>query len=354
MRKRTTLILISLICLIGITGCIHLDPLPSGPVDVPLDLFVDAGIGNDAAGDGSAPSPFRTISRALRYLYNKPGVDEGGLRPEPFTTIHIAPGIYNSNLGETDLSLNKIRLIGEGGSRDDVKIVTNIRACAQFEVAHVTVFGSIGLSEKDGIWGETTSIIEDTWVERISIDHYSPRLEIRDSQIEGLNSNATSDISVSNCRFIGASGLQIFGYQAMSILVTDCVFEGVSHEAVIVSGSNITISNCTISDCGGGISLALEPGGYYLLADTTVISCGRGLQISGKASGNISTSGSVRVAGSSECNLHDARDPYAGVLEIGPIQWDLPAPTGTVHGPTPSDKGANYWINSEGNSLRFQ
>lgn len=356
MRKRNTLILIStaVVCLIGITGCIHVDPLPSGPADVPLDLFVDAGGGNDAAGDGSATSPFRTISRALRYLYNKPGVDEEGLRPEPYTTIHIAPGIYNANLGETDLSLNKVRLVGEGGSRDEVKIVTNISAAAQFEIAHVSILGAIGLSEKDGIWGATATKIEDSWVERLSIEHYSPRLEIRDSQIELMSSNATSDISVINCLFIGRSGgLQVFGNQNMTILVTDCVFEG-CNVGIMAVGRDVTISRCTISDCGVGISLGIELGGSYLLADTTATSGEWGLSIWGKTGGSIATSGTVRISGSSQSNLHDARDPYSGVFEVGPIQWDAPAPNGTVHGPTPLDKGANYWIDSDGNSLRFQ
>ncbi|MCK5827013.1 right-handed parallel beta-helix repeat-containing protein [Candidatus Bipolaricaulota bacterium] len=356
MSRRVSLILISvaILCLLGLAGCMHLDPLPSGPADVPLDLFVDAGGGNDAAGDGSATSPFKTISRALSYLYNKPGVDEEGLRPEPYTTLHIAPGIYNANLGEKDLSLNKVRLIGEGSSRDEVKIVTSVFAAAECEIAHLSVLGPINLSEKHEIWGAEVTRFEDIWADQVRGEHYSPRLEIRDSHIGTMILHASNDVSVINCLFIGPSGLRILGNQAMSILVADCVFEGLRNEAVLVVGDDVIISRCTITDCGGGITLGIDLGGSYLITDTTVTSCDWGLHIVGNAGGSLHTSGTVQISGNENCNFCDARDPYSGVFEIGPIQWDPPAPVGTVHGPTSSDKGANYWINSEGNSLQFQ
>ena len=354
MSRRVSLILISvaILCLLGLAGCMHLDPLPSGPADVPLDLFVDAGGGNDASGDGSATSPFKTISRALSYLYNKPGVDEEGLRAEPYTTIHIAPGIYNANLGETDLSLNKVRLIGEGGSREEVKIVTNINASAQFEIAHVSVFGDINLSERHDIWGKTVTKFEDVWADSIRTRLYEPRLEIRDSQIGEMVAYSANDISVVNCLFIDLYGLRITGQQGKVVLISDCVFEGCA-DAINASG-HVTISGCTISDSTWGITLWIVPGGSYSITDTTVTSCSLGLLIGGKTGGSILTSGSVRISGSSKCNLLDGRDPYSGMLEIGPVQWDAPAPTGIVYGPTPEDMGANYWIGSEGNSLQFQ
>jgi Protein of unknown function (DUF1565) len=64
--------------------------LLSAPCLALNDLFVDALLGDDALGNGSASTPYRTVTRAL--------LDASGPGP---TAVHLAPGTYNQGLGET-------------------------------------------------------------------------------------------------------------------------------------------------------------------------------------------------------------------------------------------------------------
>ncbi|HRQ38218.1 MAG TPA: PKD domain-containing protein [Chloroflexota bacterium] len=66
--------------------------------------YVDAVNGNDVTGDGSQAAPWRTISHALSQVTG------------PDVEIHVAPGTYNTALGETFPIVMEpaVRLIGDG------------------------------------------------------------------------------------------------------------------------------------------------------------------------------------------------------------------------------------------------
>jgi parallel beta-helix repeat protein len=59
------------------------------PPTYAIDLYVNANTGNNLTGDGSEANPWKTITFALNQF------------PASSHIIHVAPGIYNTSLGET-------------------------------------------------------------------------------------------------------------------------------------------------------------------------------------------------------------------------------------------------------------
>ena len=339
------------LCLL--TGCTTLEPDPFAPVEVPLHLYVDATTGSDASGTGSASSPFKTITQALRFLYDIPGVDENRPRPEESTVIHIAAGLYNTNLGEGNILLNKVELEGEGADREDVQIAVEIEAQGPCKLTHVRLYGTIYLREPGDRGPEGEARLEDVRAEMIWVEDYGQHVQVVDCQFDSLHANLVKHVSVINCRIVGGRGIYVAALPGGSIQVEDSLVDD-SSDAVVATADNVTVSNCTIRDCFIGLTLHITSGGHYQLSDISVSDCSYGFIVSGQVAGRINVSGRAAVSGSAKADVLDERDAFSGLLEFGAMHWSAPKPSGVVDGPTNGPTSAGYQINSEGNSLRFE
>ncbi|MBI4559568.1 MAG: DUF1565 domain-containing protein [Candidatus Hydrogenedentes bacterium] len=75
---------------------------PTNPADPIHEIYVDAVLGNDLTGNGTALLPFKTIGRAMEYTGN------GGTSAYPFL-IHIRPGTY----AEKVILVPYVQLVGD-------------------------------------------------------------------------------------------------------------------------------------------------------------------------------------------------------------------------------------------------
>jgi len=339
------------LCLL--TGCTELEPDPLAPIEVPLHLYVNASTGNDATGTGSASSPFRTITQALRFLYGIPGVDEDRPRPEEWTAVHVAPGLYNANLGEGNILLNKIELLGEGADRDGVQIAVDVEAQGPCKLTHLSLYGAVYLREPGDRGPEGEARLEDVHAEMIRIEDYGQRVQVVDCQFDELRANLVKHVSVINCEIVGGRGIYVAALPGGSIQVEDSLVDD-SSDAVVATADNVTVSNCTIRNCFIGVTLHIASGGHYQLSDISLSDCSYGFVISGQVAGRINVSGRAAVSGSAKADVLDERDAFSGLLEFGAIHWSPPKPSGVVDGPTNGATSASYQINSQGNSLRFE
>ena len=135
--------------LFALSGCFFHNQEP--PVVLPSDVYVDATSGDDAGGDGTHESPYRTISKALAVLYGTAGYTEADWYfPASWSpvTLHAAPGIYNRNHGEDErLLLSNISLVGQGASRNDVVVAVAISLLGDSSLRGITASGEVSLSQ---------------------------------------------------------------------------------------------------------------------------------------------------------------------------------------------------------------
>jgi len=364
----------------ALVGCFFTD-LPDNPsLQLPTHMYVDAENGSDASGDGTSASPFRTMTKALKFFYGLAKVDEDTHFPRAGSplTLHVAEGVYNKNLGEEDgIRLNNVILKGEGTLRDDVKIVVGISVAAACRIEHVHCYTGINMVQKDP--NQTPpgakAIIEDIDADTgISITEFGPEVEIINSRLRGIHAySPVNSITVWDCQ-VTLGG--IYAYALNSITVRDCQVTAKEREGISIGTAQgkilienniinrcahgviahseeqeVTLRGNVISECSSGISIG--SGANNILDSNIVTGCYDGIVVGGETSATVTVIGENTITGSQNYNIIDGRAPYSGLLLIRGITWDDPQPSGRVDGPTPSMPGTNYYIENEGNSLVF-
>jgi len=343
-------------------------------------MYVDAENGRDTSGDGTSASPFRTMTKALKFFYDLAEVDEDTHFPRAGSplTLHIDKGVYNKNLGEEDtIVLNNVILKGEGTLRDDVKIVVAIGVVAACRMEHLHCYKTIHLVQKDpnltppGAKAIITDINGGTI--DITITEFGPEIEITNSRLGGIRTGSpVNSITVRDCQ-VTLGG--IHAYSLNSITVRDCQVTAKEREGIAITAQgkilieNNTINRCfwgviayseeqevtlrgnVISECSSGISIGAEANN--ILDSNIVTGCYDGIVVGGETSGTVTVIGENIITGSQNYNIIDGRAPYSGLLLIQGITWDDPQPSGRVDGPTPKMPGTNYYIENEGNSIIF-
>ncbi|KAF0132994.1 MAG: APHP domain-containing protein [Candidatus Saganbacteria bacterium] len=159
--------------------------------------------GNDTTGDGSALTPYRSVTKASQYA-----LDE----------IKAAPGTYNAAGGETfPIYLHQNRKLGTS------------------ESGWVTVEAS---SASYILWGDNASTIESVYLSGTSTSTY--QIYLGDSgQVLNCYATDTNGLVLS----IGASGL-----------VQGCTFSnGKAGYNLLIRGSNTTIDNCSITGTAASV-----------------------------------------------------------------------------------------------------
>jgi parallel beta-helix repeat protein len=299
---------------------------PAGPSPVPptspalTDLYVDAGAGSDASGDGTSAKPYRTLTLAL-------------VKSVSGMTIHVGPGLYN----------------GAGGEAFPISLKSGVNVLGT-EAAQVMVDG-----------GGAPYVITDAAGSRLD------RVTIRGGSQAG--------ILLQNAATLRACILEGNG---RGVLCTgDAVVDGNTIRDNSGTGLTIrgtaspTISGNIIQRNGGEGAECLDSCSPRFSGNTVQENSAHGL-VCGNSSaprveGNTITrnalpeiylletarptlSGNI-IRGNARYNIDDARRADQGVIAAAGNTWDNPQPAGTVSGP--ADRRPNYFIKEAGNSITF-
>jgi len=341
-----------------LVGCFFTNLPDNHSIQLPTHMYVDAENGNDTSGDGTSASPFRTMTKALKFFYGLAEIDEDTNFPRAGSplTLHIAEGVYNKNLGEEDtIVLNNVILKGEGTLRDDVKIVVAIGVVAACRIEHLHCYKTIHLVQKDPYRTPSgaKAIIEDVdgGTIDITITEFGPEVEIINSRLGGIRTDSpVNSIIVRDCQVIDGGGISIGA--TGKILIENNIINRCSYGVIAYSEEQeVTLRSNMISECSPGIGIEAKMG--CILDSNIVTGCYNGIAVGGEPSGTITVIGENIVTGSQGYNIIDRREPYSGLLLIQGITWDNPQPSGRVDGPTPWMPGTNYYIENAGNSLVF-
>jgi hypothetical protein len=332
---------------------------PPPTPELPSDIYVSAAAGSDAAGDGREANPFKTITRALGWLCTLAGVEDDEPRPGARVTVHIAPGVYNRNLGEDEeVTLNNVALVGEGATREDVKLVVGIRMMSPSRVESVQCLGNIAVYGRE-LAGDTvgTGMAEfrDVVGGTITIEDFDRAfpvgVRIAECNLGGVTAfSYYGAMTISDCHIVGGGGLRLSsgGEATDTILVERCTITGCT-VGVLAVASEVTLRDNQISDCFPGIELSSEVD--YTMSGNDVRDCYFGIIVGGNTSGAVTSQGENTVTGSDKYNIADVRSPYSGGFSVQGITWNSPQPTGAIEGP--ADSPQNYMIEQEGNRLIF-
>jgi len=123
MRSRNGLLRLTVIALVALT-VLFAFAASAIAAPAPSDIYVDAWVGDDILGDGSAGSPYRTIGR-------------GVFMSSPGSTVYVGGGIY---VELVDLPSN-INVIGAGAASTFVVPADTDSVFSMYEVSNVTVEG---------------------------------------------------------------------------------------------------------------------------------------------------------------------------------------------------------------------
>jgi len=293
---------------------------------VPEDLYVDANSGSDASGDGTQGNLYKTITKAVETA------DAGGAAAY---TIHVAAGIYNTALGEEfPLSLQDISLIGEGGTRNDVKIAGEIHCHDKARMEHVSCYSLIRLSQN------AQDVILDDCAISGSGDY--------GIMVSGLNVTAT----IRHCLVEDRGHGFWISYDSTSVKIEDCEIT-TTNGIYLVYDCYALIKNCTFSGCSVGIRV--REASKARIQNNGFLSCRRGVELSHTGIADLG-GGSLGSEGGNYFSViayafYDGRSAYAGSSYAKVNTWDNPQPSGTVEGPV--DNPLNYYIENEGNSIIF-
>lgn len=362
--------LVAVLC--GLTGCM-LQP-PDVPIHLPSDVYVDAASGNDTTGDGTAASPYRTISGAVTALYDAAGwTEDDWWSPASWApvTLHVAPGLYNVNHGETGSLLNGMNLVGEGASRDDVVIAVGIGVLGDSTIRGITV-SDIVLSQKDRTLFDGRSVVlDDVVVGSVWAEDCASEIKIRNSRFGGISLHLmTAAVEIEDCESTGQGGIRVdsdgsvvvrsvmiiggkVGLQAFSSVSVVLAGNEIrdSDSGIYVDGGTVLLESNTVSGCQL-IGLEFSSETAITLADNEITGNMVGISIDGDTSGEVVTSGTNVVKGN-DVNIDDRRASYSEEFFIRGITWDDPQPSGAIHGPTGWIPGFRVHIENVGNTLVF-
>lgn len=192
--------------------------LAPGPAEA-LEFFVDPESGTDSGDRGSVESPYRSLSRALANAAD--GTEE-------MVTIHLSPGVYSQDTGETFPLRVPLALAGRG----------------------LRILGSA--ADRPVFQSPTTS---STFVRVLGTD--------RGSVVSSEASVAPTVFDFRNVTFRGgAAALSIVGgeYQAMKVNVEGCEFrdQKVHGLEVVSGGGGSAVVNVSASLFSGGAVTGLD------------------------------------------------------------------------------------------------
>jgi PKD repeat protein len=304
------------------------DPLPE-------DLYVNANNGSDTTGDGTQGSPYKTITKALDMV-DASNTDH---------TIHVAAGIYNTELGEKfplELNgmVNGIALVGEGASRDDVKIAGGIEVRWGATLSSVSIYSHITLMGESLLF----NCVIDSYSYSLAISFSSSTLQAcvikRGKTLIFSGGGVIVDNEFYEPLDCGGA-VRIERNTFYSTGVTWHANVGAIRENVFVSG---------YIDVRGG-SVVIE---NNLIESDSFTNCiaVTGIAVADLGGGLLgSVGGNVFIGSPGRNILQDNRDPYSGSLHAKGNTWTDPQPSGTVSGPV--DSSPNYSITNEGNSIIF-
>ena len=344
---------------------------------VPEDLYVDANSGSDTTGDGTDGNPYKTITKAVSVAST-----DGNAH-----TLHVAAGLYNNALGEeSPLELDQgISVVGEGTTRDDVKIVVQVNCLSNSSLQKVQCFRGIVLDNK--LAGTALSNVHVDGPDKgngVWVRNLTGQIAIVDCLIENCGSGvavwaSTGTLTVQNCEIKSCDYQGIISVYAVSLVIEQCVISNCS-AGIDISSGTMTINNNTISDCYQGIGVISASG---TINNNAIDDCSRGIGVRGEAcqvsvtdtaitnsdhygvyvypsvsdgavdlgGGTANSTGGNTISGSGRYNIYDERLSYSGSIYAKNNTWDDPQPMGTVEGPL--DIPPNYIITNEGNIIIF-
>jgi len=358
--------------LVGLAGCM-LQP-PDIPISLPSDVYVDAASGNDVSGDGTLARPHRTISKAVAGLYAAArwtDDDRWSRAPWEPVTLHILPGLYNVNHGETGIFLNNMNLVGEGASRSDV-VIEGLHALGDCVIRRVSVYGDVNLSQVERVlFSGCTVAIDDVVVGSVWAEDCASEIKIRNSRFGGISlSLLTAAVEIEDCESTGPGGIRVASdgsvvvrdvkivggkiglqaYSPISVVLADNEIRD-SDSGIYVGGGPVLLESNTVSGCQL-IGLEFSSETAITLTDNEITGNMVGISIDGGTSGEVVASGTNVVKGN-DVNIDDRRAPYSEEFFIRGITWDDPQPSGAIHGPTGWIPGFRVHIENVGNTLVF-
>ncbi|MBN1938947.1 MAG: DUF1565 domain-containing protein [Candidatus Aminicenantes bacterium] len=287
---------------------------------ISLEIFVDAATGDDAAGNGSAAFPFRTISRGLQ-------AGSSGM------TVTVRPGIYSPATGESFPLRLKDGLTLRGAAAETVTIdgagaAVVLEDAPQARIEQLTVRGGgqagmvLGFSSTAalcalrqnfrGVVCESSASVEDCLIENNS----DTGIYIRGSAAPAVRRNVI--------RGNGGEGVECREDSAPLLRGND-IRENQKHGVVCTDSASPLLQENTITQ-------NVLPEVYVLFGARPTLS------------GNI-------IRDNARYNIDDARSPGQGEISALGNTWNDPQPSGTISGP--ADSRPNYFIKEAGNSIRF-
>ena len=260
----------------------------AGGIAPAADFYVDAIHGSDTSGNGSAASPWQTITFALQQ------------GPSAGDTLHVLPGTYDTALGET-FPLNlpagltvegagpSVTVLDGDNTNDVVKLASNttLRALTVRESSHGWWNGGVVH------WSPGSNIL----VERVVFTHNERGLHLW---------NGHSSVTIRDCVFVenGNDALSCFASTAISVL--GCTFAN-NLKGMIFDASSGEVRGCIVTGSGNaGIQNSTANPSILTLSNNLVF--GNAIDYDNVAPGPNSLSANPLYA-----------NPATGDLHIAPI-----------------------------------
>lgn len=227
------------------------------PAALAGDYYVDIQNGDNGQGDGSAGSPWQTITHAI---YNIPSPSSGH-------TIHIAPGTYSDAAGETFplRPYNRMELVADDGPETTIiEATVGASSVIAFDEYRVPISAQT-LVEGIAIRGASFGILVE------SDEFGSKRPTLRNLTISGCGSGiylAELDNSIASPQLVDVRCFENqIGIRVSARTFTEainCDFSWNADIGIRVSGSNFDGHNLDLLDCrvigNGNHGIYLTPG----------------------------------------------------------------------------------------------
>jgi len=274
---------------------------------VPENLYVDANNGSDTYGDGTQGNPYKTITKALTVAR----------RSGSGCILHVAAGIYSTGLGEKfPLNISGISLVGEGDTKEDVKIIgaitgsfgnVSITNVHLYPYQRITLRGGtpddrhIPISKRvileniaitpSGKGSDTYIRVDEVQELRIAncfLSDYSCEIRyVRTSVV--VVGNTLRDVKIEH-----STGVTITDNNLRRLVLRNyyspaaVIRENVIYDGIEVDGSAIaSIERNIIRQSGTGILVRTASSGTNIIADNVIEDCIRGIIVGYVASADI-------------------------------------------------------------------
>lgn len=260
--------------------------LAAGPAAA-ADWYVDAVSGSDANSGTSAAAPWRTITHGLAVIAGLPAAAQ---------TVHVAPGTYDSVLGETfPLSVpSGTRLVGTAGSAQTILVGNSGSLLLRCISSTTLVGGAEGLTLRQAATGlqvvGTGGTYRDLRVEQMSNTGVSA------TTTDGVVSAAFERLDIANCGlgvFVQSQGTS-FSHGTATADFTDStirasVGDGFQYRAYGNASTTIRMWRCRVLD-NGGDGVDADTGNEITSAQLFAVACvfagNQGCGLSGRTVGS--------------------------------------------------------------------